>query len=753
MCPKAGVTEDFTLSEFDGGNKFGLMATRDKNGRRSFSLQDATVIRARQLTMGELTEAELPAEIEQVWSADDWSLGVGGVNHRKDLFKVAITKKVDISEPGLMRLARELRATTYDSVPTNFEPTGFAIAPFDTGGTSALTMEIWAFVGRHTYSLTISGDDNVWVRNSSAGPQALDVYYRNGIQYSKYVVAPAWYGGSDCADCAMLYIYKDPNTSTWTPSTLTAGRFKFMAKTRNASNNQILWGGNHIFDTGLTLSGDHTDSDTTLTLNASTIGIIAVNDIVMMGAAGAQELMLVTAISASDPHLTVVRGYGTAASDPSGGEKIFLYQPHVIKNSTEPTNSGSWSSPTTIGEDDQPITGLAVDGDSTTLFIAKTDGVYSHGLDSAGVLVTRNITAEFRQFGHSGNFHGIYAWNGHILLPVGTGGLLDLDLSTGIITDISLSVLAPDQTNLHGRVLAMHGDTQQLFMLVKDTTEQKLHLVMAKLVTAADGTQFRYYVLQEMGAGAAIDDIQSNIMVDTALDNHRRVWIGFTESSVSTVPQYYPFGKIDDDVGDGFTDDTDAQVVTVEFDKNLPNVPMHISSIEIKSNNLSAGSRRIDTDFRVDRAINTSGTAVYTTGPAFSTSPVQQFDFPHGTFGKLLELRIKPVLSAIGTTSPEVVSIRVIWQIQPDPREIIPMRIYLADGQQKLNGATGGSPRKLLEQLRKWDKTASDLVLGTPNKDLDRSVLMIPGSLRVTEVANEPGRRSEYIAEFDLVRV
>ena len=749
--PKAGVTDDFTLSEFDGGNKFGLMGARDKNGRRQFSLKDANIILNRQLAMGELTESELPAEIEQVWPADDWGLGIGGINHRKDPFKVAVTKKVDISEPGLMRLARELRATTYDTNPTNFEPSGFAIAPFDTGGTSALTMQIWAFVGREPYSLTISGDDNAWVKEAT--PQALNVYYRNGIQFSKYVVAPAWYGGSDCADCAMLYIFKDPNTATWTASTITAGRFKFMAKTRNASNNPVLWGGNHIFNTGFTLSGDHTDSDTTLDLNADPTATISVNDIVMMGAAGSQELMLVTAVSASAPHLTVVRGYGTAASDPAGGEAIFLYQPNVVKNTVDPTNSGAWTTATKIGEDDQPITGLAVDGDSTTLFIAKTDGVYSHGLDENGILVTRNITAEFRQFGHSGNFHGIYAWNGHILLPVGPGGLLDLNLSTGIITDISLSVLAPDQTNLHGRVLAMHGDPQQLFMLVKDTTAEKLHLIMAKLVTSTDGTQFRYYVLQEMGAGATIADIQTNMMVDTALDNHRRVWMGFTEASVSTVPQYYPFGKIDDDVGDGFTDDTDAQVVTVEFDKNLPNVPMHISSIEIKSNNLSAGSRRIDTDFRVDRAINTSGTAVYTTGPAFSTSPVQQFDFPHGTFGKLLELRIKPVLSAVGTTSPEVVSVRVIWQIQPDPREIIPMRIYLADGQQKLNGATGGSPRKLLDQLNEWDQTASDLVLGTPNKDPDRSVLMIPGSLRVTEVSNEPGRRPEYIAEFDLVKV
>ena len=721
--PNAGKTHDLTLADNDGRRKFGLMLPRNRNGNRPFSIEDAQTIRARQLAMGELTEAELPAEIEQVWSAADWTLGIGGRLHRDDPRKVALSKKVDTSEPGIMRLAREIRDTTLSSAPDAYEPSGFAIAPFDTGGTGALAMELWAFVGRDVYS---GGDDN-WTIGTE--PQALDVYYRNGIQYGINVFAPAWYGGSDCADCAMPYIYKPATTANWIASTLTAGRFKFFAKARNSSNNQVLWGGNHIFDTGFTLSGDHDDSDTTLTLNADPTATIAVNDIVMMGAAGAQELMLVTAVSSSDPHLTVVRGYGTSASDPAGGEKIYLYQPHVIRSSTNPINGGSWSTATKIGQDDQPITGLAVDGDSTTLFITKTDGVYSHGLDANGVLVTQNLTTEFRQFGHTGNFLGVYAWNGHILLPIGTGGLLDLDLATGIIRDISLAVLAPDQTALHGTVLALHGDPQHLFMLVKDASSELIHLVMAKLVTFEGQTEFRYYVLQELGAGAAIDDVQSTIMIDTALNDHRRVWIGFTESGVNEVPHFYPFGRVNDDQTDGFTDDTDAAAITVDFDKNLPNVPMHISSIELESNNLVAGSRRVDADFRLDKGLDASGNAIWQVLDAFSTSPLQESTFPAGTSAKILTLRLKPVLSAVGTTSPEISQVRVRWQIQPDPRKIIPVRGILADGQQLLNGTTGGSPQKLLTQLNTWNESPTGLVLGTPNKDSDRDVLFLPGTL------------------------
>ncbi len=109
MAPQAGITDDFTLSEFDGGNKFGLMTTRGRSGHRPFSIDDAQTVLNRQMTMGEQTEAEFDSRFSQVWPMDDWSLGIGGMVHRLDPRKAAITKKVDTSEPGLIRLARAIR--------------------------------------------------------------------------------------------------------------------------------------------------------------------------------------------------------------------------------------------------------------------------------------------------------------------------------------------------------------------------------------------------------------------------------------------------------------------------------------------------------------------------------------------------------------------------------------------------------------------------------------------------------------------
>ncbi len=180
---------------------------------------------------------------------------------------------------------------------------------------------------------------------------------------------------------------------------------------------------------------------------------------------------------------------------------------------------------------------------------------------------------------------------------------------------------------------------------------------------------------------------------------------------------------------------------------------MHISSIELTTNNLSAGVRKIDSDFRMDRAINPAGTAVYRPGPSFRTSPLQKGNYDHGVSGKIMELRHQPNLNAIGTTSPEITKTSVIWQIQPDPRKFIPMRAYIAEGQLRLNGTVGGRPKKLLAQLNQWNSEPTDLVLGTPNDDDDRSVLFLPGTLKVKEVGTEFGRRPEYEASWLLVEV
>jgi len=736
--PTAGVTHDITIEESDNRNRRGFMLVRDRRGRRNWQIRDGQSIAPRQLTMGELSQAEFPAELELIWYQDNWQGGIGGVNQKLHPNRLASALKIDASDYGALRLGRQVKATTVSGTsPDQFNPSGFAL----TQGVSNNNMLLWAFIGSRIY---YGGDDN-WTHSSE--PNNIACFYKNAVQYGTDAIAPGWASSTELLNAPVPYIFKQPDTSTWTLSTLTTtgGAFKYFAKARNSAGNEVIWGGHAIIDSGININGSHNTSTTTIACVSDPTSAIAVNDIIACGEPGSRELMLVTATSSSN--LTVVREYGTDALTFSGtSTNIYLYQPHVLRSSTDFDNSGSWSSAVTIGQDDQPITGLVVDGDTDTLIITKTDGLYSYTTDGQ----VRNLTPLFRQFGHTGNFEGVYAWNNHIFLPLGYGGLLDFSFETATIKDISFKLTAPEETDLHGVVLAMHGDPQNLFMALKHKTANTVYILRGQEITIGDETALRWQNIASLGAGAAITDARTGLMIDTSLSDHRRVWTGITESSVDTLPAFIPFETTDQT--DGFTADTDAEAVTVKFDAGLPRVEKRFGEIEIESANLSQAVREIAVDYRLD------GVSTWSTLQTATISPFQTLEFPGGTAGMVLELRFRPKGSSVTTTSPEMLSFRVKMQLRPTAAKLMAVTVYLAEKQILLNGAVGGKPKGDLFQLREWNDGAGDLVLSTPDQGKsglgnDRKVLFLPGSLIEREMSFERGRGSEYHVSFTLAEV
>ena len=110
-------------------------------------------------------------------------------------------------------------------------------------------------------------------------------------------------------------------------------------------------------------------------------------------------------------------------------------------------------------------------------------------------------------------------------------------------------------------------------------------------------------------------------------------------------------------------------------------------------------------------------------------------------------------MTAVGTTPPEIVSLRMHSQVRPKPTKIFPMRLYLADNQRLLNGAESSSINGDLKQLRAWNASPADLTLYTPDKAAGRTVLFLPGSMTEREIHKENGRRAEYEVGFLLAEV
>jgi hypothetical protein len=746
--PVAGITHDIVMEDFDARHRRGYMLMRDRRGNRVFSIREAEPIARRQLTMGEITQAEDPS-YNLTWFQDTWIKGIGGLNWRttEDRGKLQISKKIETYPRGTIRPARELRSTTLSATPGTFAPTGFAVAPRDTS--SGLTggyeeTELWAFVGGYTYS---GGDDN-WTRETR--PQN-DINYRNGVNFGKWVVAPGWWGGTDMDDIAMPYIYKEPTVAAWVASNRVQGRFKHFAVAKSNANTDVLWGGNNVTDTGKTIDGAHNGTTTTITANADISGDVSVNDIIVcgVGADAEQEAMLVTAVSTAA--MTVVRAYGDGAVIYEGGEKIHVYYPHGIRSSSDPTNSGSWSSVTTIGEKEYPITGLAVEEDSSTLLIAKTDGLwqqYYEALEEGGRLFLRNLTIQFRNQGHPTNFTGVYSWNGHTLLPLGRGGLLDMDVKTGQVRDISFSVTMPELTSLHGQVLAITSGLNCIYLALKDNSSQLIHLVAGHVITVDGATDWAWEMLGEVGAGGAITDIHTTLWYDGTRDDHSRVWLGFTEDSVDEVPRFLPVGNTGDDKTDGVTNDTDCEAVFVRYDANLPRVNKHFSTIEVESKNLGAGGRQWTFGYRIDDP-DGSFTVIDAVN---KTDSFQTITLPGGLNGKLLELNAVPAMTDIGTTAPEIVSVRLTSQLHPDPTKTFPISLYLANNQHLLSGAEVSRVKGDLAQLHTWNESAADLTLETPDGNTQQ-VIFLPGTMRVDELTKEHGRNAEYRVTFMLASV
>ena len=736
--PTAGVTHDITISDASGTNPRGFMLARQR-GKRGWNSQDSQTISPRILSMGEVTHSELPPELELIWFQEDWSLGVGGINDRLDPKRLAFSNKIDTSVPGVLKPAREATLTAIKSgdTPNNYRPTGFGVIPMITAA-AVINYDLWLFLGRDVYQWDASDDE--W--DIKTEPLAADVQYRNAVIFGTTAVAPSWYVGSDITDCAAPYIYKAATDTNWTSSTITAGRFKYMTVGRNSAGNEILWGANTIFKTARTAGEAVDGSETTITLSGAASGHIATNDIILMsGLTDGQETMLVTGTSGSD--ITVVRGYGSSATTHDSGAIISLYQPHVIKSSSDPSNTGSWSTAVEIGTDDSPITGIVVDGDTDTILVTKTDGIYSYTTDGQ----VRNLTTLFRQFGHTDNFRGAYVWNGHILLPLGGGGLLDFNYANATVRDVSLSKLAPEQTALHGPVIAMHGDPTHLFALIKDSSANYYYAMQANEVEHEGSMEFRWHVLAKLGAGGTLYPSRANLMVDTSRSDRRRLWIGYEENSVSSMPYYFAFGDTGNDEDDGYTNDTDAYADTVKGDANLPRVSKRYESIELETRNLGAGGRQITVQYKLDNA------DAWTTLDTVTESPIQTLNFPLGTTGKTLELRLTPALTSVGTTPAELHSFRLKAQLRPDATKLYPLTVYLAGKQQTLNGSISGNPKADLKQLRAWDDAPADLIFGTPDKQDAKSVIFMPGSLKEQEAHHEHSRVAEYYVTFTLAEV
>ena len=240
-------------------------------------------------------------------------------------------------------------------------------------------------------------------------------------------------------------------------------------------------------------------------------------------------------------------------------------------STTDATNSGAWGTAITIGDSDSEITAL-VNNDDTVL-ICKTDGVWAYFTNGT----TKNLTPQFQSMAHTDNFRGAFNWNGHIILPLGRGGMLEL--VNGKLFDISLERYFPDtevwSDYYHNRVVAVTGDPTKLFVAV--SIGNNLHILMADWMEFQGITDFRWHHMADFnqssfGSRKNYVELYADGLPHATLA-HRRIWIASAPIDDDQDPQYIAL-NVNEDNDFAFTNDTDAAATTTVFDAGFPHIPI-----------------------------------------------------------------------------------------------------------------------------------------------------------------------------------
>ena len=429
------------------------------------------------------------------------------------------------------------------------------------------------------------------------------------------------------------------------------------------------------------------------------------------------------------------------------------YGKNIIVSTTDPTTIASWSSEVAIGDSAAEITGLLIDGD--TVIVLKTDGIWAYYGDTG----QENLTPDFEGMAHPDNFRGAINWNGHILLPGGVSGLYEL--TGGSLFSIGPDIFAPNLTTLQGRVVAMAGEPTALFIMVQDTANLKMHILMAKWVELNGGINYRWHHVGSIAYTTGATPSHSAMLaegVPSGSTIHHRIWLGVESTGSNLLPYFYPLATDDED---GFTNDTDAVATFDKYDAGRSQVQKTFASVDLEVANLGAGGRQYLVDYRLDagtwstegggpaKLADSSGNA---DGVVDTTTSSQTLTFPSGTTGKVLELRAYPALTTVGTTSPEIRGIRVTCTLRAPATKILPLSLHLGDGVRNLNGSVGGRPKLDLAQLETWDAQAAEVTVVDP-RGTSRDMVFVSGKLKVTEVNNEARRRPEYKVDITLATV
>jgi len=338
-------------------------------------------------------------------------------------------------------------------------------------------------------------------------------------------------------------------------------------------------------------------------------------------------------------------------------------KPRETKQSTNPTNAGSWTTLTNIDSTAYNITNLVEQ--AGTIYIGKEDMPYY--VDSSGNV--QRLIPSLKAETSTRSCKAMLSHKERLYMAVGQQALIEYD--AGTVTDLSPASYITNNSDFDGEIMAMAYDAQWLFAFMDDGTN--LQLLAGRWEIIEGTTSWVWHPLDEQALAGAETAYASTVFA-------RRLWVSSTSSAQQLF--YYPlpsqYGNIAADTSYAFQ--SGGELVTSWLDGGFFSDKKAFIKLTL---NMAGTSSTVYWRAYYEKMGDASATEI-NSPTYFKTSPSTSAYIPvDGSSVRPQSTHIRFTFKPINTssTTPKLLSYdcRAIWY--PTLRKLISCQVVVADDQ------------------------------------------------------------------------
>lgn len=357
-------------------------------------------------------------------------------------------------------------------------------------------------------------------------------------------------------------------------------------------------------------------------------------------------------------------------------------KPNSIYKTTDPSNSGDWSTVSTVGSASDNITDVVTDIE--TPYFGKEDTIYYLDTDDADY----PLITDLRTLARSDNCKNMDFWHNALYVPFGTQGIVES--AQGVVSWLSPAKYCTNLGQVTGQVMAITHDEEYLYAIIDNGGLVEILAGQYKMV---DGSKnWVWHPIQTLPISGCEKAAVKNIYA-------KRLWVLPTSEVglIYYIPVTTKYGDI--------SNDTSYSYLTGGYDIT-PWYHINLKADDKVFLNLTLTTEGCDDSNYIDVYYQTYYAGIddeWDYLGRFNESPRKTISLVDSNIGSSM-IRFKRVITTSSvSTSPRVTGMdcRGIWR--PSKRKLIQCVLKIGDNILNSNGTPYGSEKELRETIEEID--------------------------------------------------